>query len=175
MAKSKKRSRKHSSSLKGVSKAGVKNLLVNAACVVGGMAVGKVVNDFVADKNGGVAGLLGLEGNTASYVGPVATAGAGIALASFVKDPMVKMAAVGMTAVGVGKAVNTVANKTLVPLLGIEEDETPRLQLPASLNPEFEEMPPVGDIDYEVEFVEGTNGIPGVGAIPGVGTTEVLV
>lgn len=134
MAKEKK-SKRRSNSPKTFSMGGVKQYAKKGAALVGGIALGTIIQKFIAKKDA-VTGtdLLGLDGNTSKYTTPALMIAAGMAAHALVKDETLKTVALGLGAAGGVNLVNSIAGETKIALSGSEEPAQPAL------------MPGVGEI-----------------------------
>ena len=153
MAEEKKRRKRRRATSGGLGKVSVKDYGVKGLCLVGGLAVGSLVQKFVSKKDS-VSGtdLLGLDGTASKIVAPLATVGVGLATSLLVKEPHLKMVGLGIGAAGGLSLANNFLGENKISLGGDDE----QVPLPGVGNiTNFDQLP--SNYDLEKTFHETPN------------------
>ena len=92
-----------------------KKVLMRGLAILGGLAAGSYVKDFVAQKDAtSGTDLLGLSGSTSALTSPLLVGAAGVAVMQFAKDQMLKDVGMGITLSGGAGLLNAVTGKSIV-------------------------------------------------------------
>lgn len=150
-----------SRTLAGFSTAGVTNYVKKGAALVGGIALGSIINKFVGKKDS-VSGtdLLGLNGTLSKYSTPAIVVGIGLAAHAVCKNENLKTIALGIGAAGGANLINAALGENKISLSGTDDPMLPGVgtdkvlfdDLPSQNEQETTYNDKFGDVESDVDF-----------------------
>ena len=152
-----------------------KKVLMRGLAILGGLAAGSYVKDFVAQKD--ATSGTDLLGSTSALTSPLLVGAAGVAVMQFAKDQMLKDVGMGITLSGGAGLLNAVTGKSIVSLGSAEEQ--PVVPLLPGIG-DVEERVLYDDLPSENQLVTNYNEITEAGDVDisenyGVGDVDVLL
>ena len=119
---------------------GLKGIATKALSIIGGLAVGTYVKNFVGKKDVSGTDLLGLSGDASAYTTPAIVTAIGVGAMMYSKNAIVKDVALGVAVAGGSGLINSFMGKSVVSL-GDAED-MPAVPL----------LPGIGDVDPNIRY-----------------------